>query len=110
MGRVKKYSSGSKSHRSKSTSKINRKSEDAAMQIDDDNQATSKMSLGKRKQIFKKSKEGRHELKKQILELKRQSSKLRKKYLDQKSQKKQISKQIKQIKVSSFKQSEKRKF
>ena len=71
MGRVKKYSSGSKNHRSKSVSKINRKSDDATMQADDGDQATTNMSLGKRKQIFKKSKEGRHELKKQILELKR---------------------------------------
>ena len=106
MGRVKKYSSGSKHRRSKVTHKINRKSDDAAMQVDSDDQGastTTQMSLGKRKQIFKKSKEGRHELKKQILELKRQTSKLRKRHLDQKSQKKQISKQIKAIKVSHLK-------
>ena len=57
------------------------------------------MTIGKRKQIFKKSKEGRREIKKQILELKRQTSKLRKRNLDEKSQKKLLTKEIKKLKV-----------
>ena len=59
----------------------------------------SNLSVAKRKQIFKKSKDGRREVKKQILELKRQSSKLRKRNLDQKGQKKQLVKEIKKLKV-----------
>ena len=57
------------------------------------------MTIGKRKQIFKKSKEGRREIKKHILELKRQTSKLRKRNLDEKSQKKLLTKEIKKLKV-----------
>ena len=40
------------------------------------------LSIAKKKQIFKKSKEGRREVKKRILELKMQSKKLRKRNLD----------------------------
>ena len=43
------------------------------------------LSVGKTKQIFKKSKEGRRLVKRQILELKLQSKKLSKRNLDQKS-------------------------
>ena len=50
-----------------------------------DGEASKSMTIGKRKQIYKKSKDGRREAKKQILELKRQTSKLRKRNLDQKS-------------------------
>ena len=62
--------------------------------------AASGLSIAKRKQIFKKSKEGRREVKKQILELKRQSSKLRKRNLNQKDEKKRLVKEIKKLKVS----------
>lgn len=65
--------------------------------IDDEKSTTSVLSVNKRKQIFKKSKEGRREMKKQILELKRQTSKLRKRNLDQKGEKKRISKEIKSL-------------
>lgn len=46
-------------------------SENDDQMIDDEKSTTSVLSVNKRKQIFKKSKEGRREMKKQILELKR---------------------------------------
>ncbi len=107
MGRVKKYSGGQKHRRSKSLLKKkptkNDDSDNADTQMADTNSAaasSSALSIGKRKQIFKKSKDGRREVKKQILELKRQTSKLRKRNLDQKSEKKSISKEIKKLRVS----------
>ena len=100
MGRVKKYSAGTKHRRSKSVvKKLGPKGNDSSDDNMSDNGAstTTVLSVNKRKQIFKKSKEGRREVKKQILELKRQTSKLRKRNLDQKSEKKVISKQIKKL-------------
>ena len=75
MGRVKKYSGGAKHRRSKSLIK-KRESTDEMMeqadgQVQLDQSVSVTTSLAKRKQIFKKSKEGRREVKRQILELKR---------------------------------------
>ena len=98
MGRVKKYAGGAKHRRSKSLIKKRESTDEMVEQADDQvhrPEMAATASLAKRKQIFKKSKDGRRELKRQILELKRQSSKLRKRNLDQKSEKKRISKQIK---------------
>ena len=79
MGRVKKYSAGTKNRRSKSAVK---KRGMAAGYDSSDNEdksmadtnslavSSSALSIGKRKQIFKKSKDGRREVKKQILALK----------------------------------------
>ena len=104
MGRVKKYAGGQKNRRSKSLVKkrVSGKFENSEMMETDSAAVSSNttLSVAKRKQIFKKSKEGRREVKKQILELKRQTSKLRKKNLDQKSEKKRISKEIKRLRVS----------
>ena len=105
MGRVKKYSTGTKHRRSKSLLKKKilksaDKSDNDDQMVDDSDMAKSSashLSVNKRKQIFKKSKDGRRELKKQILELKRQSSKLRKRNLGQKTEKKRIAKEIKSI-------------
>ena len=95
MGRVKKYSKSQGHKRSKSSDK---KKEDGNVS-DGSDKAMGKadqtdLSKAKRKQIFKKSKEGRRDHKKQILELKRQSSKLKKRNLDQKSIKKRLTKEI----------------
>ena len=98
MGRVKKYTDGKKQRARKSSAKSEKKGgndsdgSDRAME----SKGTDKtdLSKAKRKQIFKKSKEGRREHKKQILELKRQSSKLKKRNLDQKSIKKRLTKEI----------------
>ena len=60
------------------------------------------LSVAKTKQIFKKSKLGRRQVKKDILQLKLQSKKLNKRNLDQKAQKKGIAKEIKELKVRNY--------
>ena len=64
MGRVKKYASGSKHRRSKSVIKKNRTTSNDSDSAMSDGEAPKMMTIGKRKQIFKKSKEGRREIKK----------------------------------------------
>ena len=112
MGRVKKYSrQHSNNKRNKSALKQRSlKSQDDLLEKTPDtikdhsdsemNESNRKdpLSVAKRKQIFKKSKDGRRAVKKQILELKMASKKLRKRNLDQKSEKKDIAKQIKSLK------------
>ena len=75
MGRVKKYAGGAKHRRTKSLVKKRGESggdSAADSQMDTSMAASSStLSVAKRKQIFKKSKDGRREVKKQILELKR---------------------------------------
>ena len=74
MGRVKKYSAGTKNRRSKSAVKkrgLAAGYDSSDNEMVDAKSAASSLSIGKRKQIFKKSKDGRREVKKQILELKR---------------------------------------
>ena len=106
MGRVKKYAGGhrrSKSQIKNKTSKIDGSGSDNAMSDDGDAaqaSITKTMTIGKKRQLFKKSKDGRRDIKKQILELKRLTSKLKKRNLNQKSEKKKIAKEIKELKVS----------
>ncbi len=59
-------------------------------QVDNSKFSEAALSVGKKKQIFKKEK-AKH-IKAKIQELKKQSKKLKKKKLDQKAQKKQIAK------------------
>ena len=79
MGRVKKYSRvhNNKGKRKKSIAK-QKKAEEAGSESDNDDmqmddasdKARKVMTIAKRKQMFKKSKEGRREVKKKLLELK----------------------------------------
>ena len=112
MGRVKKYSRQfTNKKRSKSAVKqrslqgqedLLEKTPDTVKDHSDSEMTDAKrkdpLSVAKRKQIFKKSKDGRRAVKKQILDLKLASKKLRKRNLDQKSEKKDIAKQIKSLK------------
>ena len=56
------------------------------------------LSVGKKKQIFKKEKA--KSIKNRIQELKQQSKKLKKKNIEQKAEKKRIAKEIKTLKAS----------
>ena len=90
MGRVKRYSRQheNKKRRSASLAKRIGKHNDSDSDMDgiEDSKGQQKtlgdLSIAKRRQIFKKSKNGRREVKKRIMELKMQSKKLRKRNLD----------------------------
>jgi hypothetical protein len=87
MGRIKQYSKKSKSKgkNKKKHSKIEG-SEDAEVKV----HCEEALSVGKKKQIFKKEKA--KGIKSRITELKMKSKKLRKKNLDEKKEKKMIAK------------------
>ena len=103
MGRVKRYSRQheNKKRRSASLAKRLNKKQDSDSDMDGvetKGRTQGDLSIAKRRQIFKKSKDGRREVKKRIMELKLQSKKLKKRNLDQKSEKKQIAHEIKALK------------
>ena len=108
MGRVKKYAVQfkNKKHRSASLAKRIGKSDtdmDGVEESEGQQKTQGNLSIAKKRQIFKKSKDGRRDVKKRIAELKMQTRKLRKRNLDDKGEKKQISHEIKALKVSSYK-------
>ena len=90
MGRVKRYSRQHENKHRRSASmakKLGKKKNDSDNEMEGDAANTQKktqgkLSIAKRRQIFKKSKDGRREVKKRILELKMQSKKLHKRNLD----------------------------
>ena len=88
MGRVKKYNRQKESKRRRSASvakKLGQRKQDSDsdMDVETKGQKTQgSLSIAKRRQIFKKSKEGRRDVKKRIAELRMQSKKLSKRNLD----------------------------
>ena len=86
MGRVKKYNRQKESKRRRSASvakKLGQRKQDSDSDMDVDTKRTQgSLSIAKKRQIFKKSKEGRRDVKKRIAELKLQSKKLTKRNLD----------------------------
>eukprot|EP00347_Sterkiella_histriomuscorum_P022968 403336455 len=101
MGRTKNYKAGQeKKNRSKKLRRQERNKPQEEMKDDDniqDGQAAA-LSVGKKRQIFKKEKS--KAIKQKIMELKHQSLKLKKKKLDEKAEKKKIAKEIHRLKAS----------
>jgi hypothetical protein len=99
MGRIKQYSKKQKKKPSKK--RVNPDLMDITTPVtteDPSKHSSDALSVGKKKQLFKKEK-AKH-IKQKIQELKQQTKKLKKKKLDQKAEKKKISKEIKRLKKS----------
>ena len=93
MGRAKRYSRPQKgvrrAHLGQKIASKQEESDDSGMEdIEENPTQASGLQVARKKQIFKKSMASKREIQKRILELKLQSKKLRKRNLDQKSQKK----------------------
>ena len=103
MGRVKKYSREKDSKKRRAASMAARlgkklESEMDGVEVKTQEKTQGALSIAKRRQIFKKSKDGRRDVKKRIMELKIQSKKLKKRDLNQRDTKKSIAHEIKQLK------------
>ena len=103
MGRVKKYSREKDSKKRRAASMAARlgkklESDMDGVEVKTQEKTQGALSIAKRRQIFKKSKDGRRDVKKRIMELKIQSKKLKKRDLNQRDTKKSIAHEIKQLK------------
>ena len=100
MGRVKKYSREKDSKKRRAASMAARlgkklESDMDGVEVKTQEKTQGALSIAKRRQIFKKSKDGRRDVKKRIMELKIQSKKLKKRDLNQRDTKKSIAHEIK---------------